>query len=112
MIPYYMVGKLAPNPTRSTRGTVKHVPGRSNFRAVPSQNGDETITSPPLQSLNGSRAEIQPKEKAMISHVKLVEPWEYDLPTKVPANSYIGEVESGGPAVPVFTIVYVDYMTL
>ena len=43
----YMVGKLAPNPTRSTRGLVKYVPGRGYFRAVPSQNGDKIVTSPP-----------------------------------------------------------------
>ena len=42
-----MVGKLAPNPTHSTRGLVKYVPGRSHFRAVPSQNGDKFVTSPP-----------------------------------------------------------------
>ena len=54
MIPY-MVGKLAPNPTHSTRGLVKYVPGRGYFRAVPSQNGDKIVTSPPPpQSLNGS----------------------------------------------------------
>ena len=46
MIPY-MVGKLAPNPTHSTRGLVKYVPGRGNFRAFPSQNGDKSVTSPP-----------------------------------------------------------------
>ena len=46
MIPY-MVGKLAPNPTHSTRGLVKYVPGRGYFRAIPSQNGDKTVTSPP-----------------------------------------------------------------
>ena len=43
----YMVGKLAPNPTHSTRGLVKYVPGRGFFRAVPSQNGDKFVTSPP-----------------------------------------------------------------
>ena len=43
----YMVGKLAPNPTHSTGGLVKYVPGRGYFRAVPSQNGDKCVTSPP-----------------------------------------------------------------
>ena len=43
----YMVGKLAPNPTRSTGGLVKYVPGRSYFRAALSQNGDKIVTSPP-----------------------------------------------------------------
>ena len=46
MIPY-MVGKLPPNPTHSIRGLVKYVPGRGYFRAVPSQKGDKTVTSPP-----------------------------------------------------------------
>ena len=46
MMPY-MVGKLAPNPTHSTKGFVKYVPGRGYFRAVPSQNGDKFVRSPP-----------------------------------------------------------------
>ena len=45
MIPY-MVGKLASNPTYSTRGLVKYVPGRDYFRAVYSQNGDKFVISP------------------------------------------------------------------
>ena len=54
MIPY-MVGKLASNSLRLTRGLVKYVPGRGYFRAVSSQNRDKFVTSPPpLQSLNGS----------------------------------------------------------
>ena len=46
MIPY-MVGKLAPYSSHLTRGLVKSVPGRGYFRAVPSQNGDKYVTSPP-----------------------------------------------------------------
>ena len=46
MIPY-MVGKLAPNSSHLTRGLVKPVPGRGYFRAVPSQNGDKYVASPP-----------------------------------------------------------------
>ena len=42
----YMVGKLAPNSTHSTRGLVKYVPSRGYFRAVSSQNGDKIVTSP------------------------------------------------------------------
>ena len=54
MIPY-MVGKLAPSLIHFTRGLVKEVPGRGSFRAVPSQNGDKFVTSPPPpQSLNYS----------------------------------------------------------
>ena len=43
----HMVGKLAPNSTYFTRGLVKYIPGRGCFRAVPSQNGDKIVTSPP-----------------------------------------------------------------
>ena len=50
----YMVGKLSPNPSHPTKGLVKYVPGKGYFRAVPSQNGDKIVTSPPPQSLNGS----------------------------------------------------------
>ena len=51
MIPN-MVGKLAPNSSHLTRQLVKSVSGRGYFRAVPSQNGDKYVTSPPPQSLN------------------------------------------------------------
>ena len=54
MIPY-MVGKLAPNSSHLTRGLVKFVPGRGNFRAVSYQKRDNFFTSlPPPQSLNWS----------------------------------------------------------
>ena len=42
MIPY-MVDKLAPDSTHSTRRLVKIVPGRGYFRAVPSQNGEKML---------------------------------------------------------------------
>ena len=42
-----MVGKLASNSTHSIRGLVKYIPDRGYFRAVPSQNGDKFVTSPP-----------------------------------------------------------------
>ena len=45
MIPY-MVGKLAPNSTHFTRDWSNKSPG-GDFRAVPSQNGDKNVTSPP-----------------------------------------------------------------
>ena len=48
MIPY-MVGKLAPISSHSTRGLVKDVLGRGYFRAVSSQNGDKFVISPPPQ---------------------------------------------------------------
>ena len=46
MIPY-MVGKPAPNSLHLARGLVNYVPGRDYFRAVSSQNGDNSVTSPP-----------------------------------------------------------------
>ena len=46
MIPY-MVSKLAPNSSYLIRGLVKYVPRKDYFRAVPSQNGDKYVTSPP-----------------------------------------------------------------
>ena len=46
MIPY-MVGKIAPNSTHSTRVLIEYVPGRDYFRAVSSENGDKFVTSPP-----------------------------------------------------------------
>ena len=42
-----IVRKLAPNSSHLTRGLVKSVPGRGYFRALPSQNGDKYVTSPP-----------------------------------------------------------------
>ena len=51
MIPY-MVGKLAPNSSHLTWGLVKSVSGRGYFRAVPSQNGDKYVTSPPPPIVN------------------------------------------------------------
>ena len=47
MIPY-MVGKFTPNSTHFTKLLVKYVSGRGYFRAVPSQNGDKFVTSPPF----------------------------------------------------------------
>ena len=43
----YMVGKFAPNSWHLTRGLVKYVPTWGYFRAVPSQNEDKFVTSPP-----------------------------------------------------------------
>ena len=42
-----MDGKLAPNSTPFTRRLVEDVPGRDYCRAIPSQNGDKFVTSPP-----------------------------------------------------------------
>ena len=58
MIPY-IVGKLAPSSSHLTRVLVKYVPGRGYFRAIPSQNGDKFVTTPPPpQSLNGTGYKI------------------------------------------------------
>ena len=46
MIPY-MVGKFAPNSSHLTKKLVKYVPGRDYFCAVPSQNGDKYVRTPP-----------------------------------------------------------------
>ena len=43
----HMVGKLGPNSTHFIRGLVKYILCRGSFRAVPSQNGDKFVTSPP-----------------------------------------------------------------
>ena len=43
---FYMVGKLAPNPTHSTRRLVNNIPGRGYFRAI-SQNRKKIATSRP-----------------------------------------------------------------
>ena len=59
MIPY-MVGKLAPNLNHSTKKLVKYVPGRGDFRAVSSQNGDKIVTSPlpPIVERIATRTDI------------------------------------------------------
>ena len=64
MIPY-MVGNLAPNSSHFTRGLVKYVPGRGCFRAVPSQNRNKYVTSPPppiVELVVPSLSESQMKE--------------------------------------------------
>ena len=71
MIPY-MVGKLAPNSSHLTGGLVKSVPGRGYFRAVPSQNGDKYVTSPPPpQWLNLSTSEVIDDRVELIEKILL-----------------------------------------
>ena len=61
----YMVGKLPPSSSHLTSGLVKYVPGRGYSRAVPSQNGDKYVISPPPpQSLNWSSDEIDRRIRA------------------------------------------------
>ena len=62
----YMVRKLAPNPTHFTRGLVTYVPGRGYFRAVPSQNGDKFVTSPPPLNRRTGCAIIESERKEKI----------------------------------------------
>ena len=88
MIPY-MVGKLAPNSSHLTRGLVKSVPGRGYFRAVPSQNGDKYVTSPPPQSLNLSYKE--PEKPPATSAVRIGSPGRTSART-APPEQKSGEV--------------------
>ena len=55
-------------------------------------------------------AEILPGGKAMMSHVKITEPWEIGRPRQVPHcfRVKIKDVPRGGPHEPLFTTVYVD----
>ena len=50
----YMVGKLAPNSTHSTRGLVKYVPDRAIFVPSSLKTGTNLLHPLPPQSLNGS----------------------------------------------------------
>ena len=75
MIPY-MVGKLAPNSSHLNKGLVSYVPGRGYFRAVPSQNGDKYVTSPPPpivelvgSSLNLWRTTFSTAAKKMLNNI-------------------------------------------
>ena len=55
-------------------------------------------------------AEILPKGKDMMSHVKIAEPWEIGRPTRVPPCVQIKnkDVPRGGPHEPFLAAVYVD----
>ena len=55
-------------------------------------------------------AEILPGGKAMMSHVKITEPWEIGRPRQVPHCVRVKnkDVPRGGPHEPFFTTVYVD----
>ena len=55
-------------------------------------------------------AEILPGGKAMMSHVKITEPWEIGRPRQVPHCVRVKnkDVPRGGPYEPFFTTVYVD----
>ena len=51
---------------------------------------------------------ILPEGKAMMSHVKIVEPWETGTPTQIPHAVKVTALQKGGPNEPFFTSVYVD----
>ena len=79
----YMVGKLAPNSTHLTRGLIKYVPGRSYFRAVPSQNGDKFVTSPPPSNrLPGRMSRLATKLESFGRFLSVT------LPSRCPALHY------------------------
>ena len=63
----YMVGKLAPNPTHSTRGLVKYVFSRGFFRAVSSLNGDKIVTLTPYTQLRGCFVEERTHHVALLA---------------------------------------------
>ena len=44
----------------------------------------------------------------MMSHVKIVDPWESDQPTRIPSVVRVKEPRRGGPNEPFLMAVYVD----
>ena len=54
------------------------------------------------------RAVILPEGKAMMSHVKIVKPWETGSPTQIPTGVISNAPRNGGPNEPFLTSVYVD----
>ena len=63
----YMVGKLALNPTHSTRGLVQYVLSKGYFRAVSSQNGDKIVTFTPYTQLHGCFVEERTHHVALFA---------------------------------------------
>lgn len=56
-------------------------------------------------------AQILPKEKYTMSHVKIVRPWEEGSPAWIPPEAEIRPVKGGGLTYPLFAIVCVnDYL--
>ena len=53
-------------------------------------------------------AVILPEGKAMMSHVKIVKPWENGSPTRIPTGVRVNAPKRGGPSEPFLTSVYVD----
>ena len=53
-------------------------------------------------------AVIQPEGEAMMSHVKIVDPWESGKPTRIPTGVRVKAPQRGAPNKPFRTAVYVD----
>ena len=53
-------------------------------------------------------AVILPEGKAMMSHVKIVKPWETGSPTQIPTGVRVNAPRKRGPNEPFLTSVYVD----
>ena len=53
-------------------------------------------------------AVILPEGKAMMSHAKIVNPWESGRPTRIPSGVRVKEPRRGGPNEPFLTAIYVD----
>ena len=53
-------------------------------------------------------AVILPEGKTMMSHVKIVKPWETGNPTRIPTGVRVNAPRRGGPNEPFLTSVYVD----
>ena len=62
-----MVGKLAPNPTHSTKGLVKYVLSRGYLSAVFSQSGDKIVTFTPYTLLRGCFVEERTHHVALLA---------------------------------------------
>ena len=93
MIPY-MVGKLAPNSTHSTRGVV-YVPNRGYFRAIPSQNGDKFVPSPPPSIVERvKRGEIRWFLLGYLEPYEAISDWPVSLPS---FSIFLGEFGSHTP---------------
>ena len=57
---------------------------------------------------SAENAVLLPEGIAMMSHVKIVEPWEPGSPARVPRDANIRPSKGGSPSDPFFAVVYVD----
>ena len=63
---------------------------------------------PPIPSVTVESALILPEGKAMMSHSKIVDPWQTGKPTQIPPGVKVNALQTGGPNKPFFTSVNVD----